>query len=292
MVNKENNLRRQAVSIIRYSLFCVCASLLFSCGDTEEVVAKVDDKELTASESELLMEHMGYDPSDKEQYKEFLELWCEQEMFLAELKDTDQEYANLTELRSRLFAGDLARYYLEENRLKGKLDTVVTNEQILAYYDERKTEFELSDYLVRALYLKIPKSVDYNEDKVQELFLLKNDKDLSEINSYAKLYAENYYFSDSSWILFNELAKDIPASKYNVDNIVLNRSKTYFSDEEFTYFINILDFSLKDEAPPLEFLRDQIKEIIVMNRLQKLKEQNESKMIQDIKDKHEITINR
>ena len=83
----------------------------------------------------------------------------------------------------------------------------------------------------------------------------------------------------------------MPLTKYNVDNIVLNRTKTYFSDEEFSYFLNVIDYKVKDEAPPLEFLSQQIKEIVVLQRLQKLKENNESKMIQQIKDKHEITIN-
>ena len=110
------------------------------------------------------------------------------------------------------------------------------------------------------------------------------------MNSYAKLYAENFYYNDSTWIYFNELSKDIPLTKYNVDNIVLNRTKTYFSDDEFTYFLNITDYALKDDIPPMEFLADQIKEIIVLGRLQELKEQYGSTLIQKIKDKHEIII--
>ena len=110
-----------------------------------------------------------------------------------------------------------------------------------------------------------------------------------EVNSYAKLYAVNFYYNDSAWVYFNELTKDIPLTKYNVDNIVLNRSKTYFSDEEYTYFLNIIDFTLKDDAPPVDFLKNEIKSIIVANRLQILKEKNESKLIQRIKKKYEIT---
>ena len=77
-------------------------------------------------------------------------------------------------------------------------------------------------------------------------------------------------------------------AKYNIDNIVLNRTKTYFSDDSFTYFLNIIDYKLKDEAPPVEFLSNEIKSRIVATRLQELKEKNESKLIQRIKKKHEI----
>ena len=195
-------------------------------------------------------------------------------------------------LRSNAFEGELAQFYLEEELLKGNLDTVVTHDQMASYYHLNKEDFVLSDYLVKALYLKVPKTADYKSQNIDKAFMLKNDKDLSEVNSYAKLYAENFYFNDSSWIYFNELSKDIPLTKYNVDNIVLNRTKTYFSDDEFTYFLNIIDFTLKDEIPPMEFLADQIKEIIVLNRLQELKEEYGSTMIQKIKEKHEINIHK
>jgi hypothetical protein len=254
-------------------------------------VASVNEKELTESDAYILMDHLGYDTKDKKQYQAFLEDWCENESYMQELRSMNEETARLVELRSNSFQGELAKYYLEEHLLKAKLDTIVSEKEIATYYDEHKDEFILSDYLVKGLYLKIPISVDYKSEGVQDLYLLKNDKDLSEVNSYAKLYAQNYYFNDSSWVYFNTLVKDVPLTKYNIDNIVLNRTKTYFSDDDFTYFLNVIDYKVKDEAPPLEFLNQQIKEIIVLQRLQKLKEKNESKMIQQIKDKHEITIN-
>lgn len=269
------------------SLFCF---ILISCGSDGKVVASVDDSDLTESDAWVLMKHLGYDPENKAEYDAFLEQWCESEALKKELEETNPELYKLVKLRGNAFEGELAKFYLEEQLLKAKLDTIVTKEQMKAFYDSNKEDFLLSDYLVKALYLKIPKSVDYKSSNIEQTFLLKNDKDLSEVNSYAKLYAENFYFNDSSWIYFNELSKDIPLTKYNVDNIVLNRTKTYFSDDEFTYFLNIIDFTLKDDIPPMEFLAEQIKEIIVLNRLERLKEQNGSKLIQTIKNKHEINI--
>ncbi len=251
----------------------------------------MDDVALTENDALILMEHLGYDKNDPEQYNAFLEQWCENEMYKAELKVTNPEQSRLVELRAASISGDLAKYYLQETLVKQHLDTIVSQEEISKYYDEHKEEFLLHDYIVKALYFKIPNSADFKSKDIDKAFLLKNDKDLSKVNSYAKLYAENYYFNDSSWTFFNELVKDIPLKNYNQENIVLNRSKTYFSDDQFTYFLNIIDFKLKDDVPPLEFLANQIKEIIVLKRLQQLKEENESTMIQRIKKKHEIIIN-
>ena len=137
---------------------------------------------------------------------------------------------------------------MEEIKIKKSLDTIVSLEESQTYYDSHKDEFILNDYIVKALYLKIPKDLDFKEEEVHLNYLLKNDKDLAEINSYAKLYAENYYFDDSVWVYFDKITEDIPLTKYNIDNIVLNRTKTYFSDEEHWYFLNIIDYITSDDC--------------------------------------------
>ncbi len=268
------------------SLFC----FLLSCNDNEKVLATVGDAELTESDAYVLMKHMGMQFDDKEDLRAFVTRWCEFEVYKQELSENHPDQWKLVELRSSEYQGDLSKYYLEEIRVRQLLDTIVSDDELQAYYDEHRDEFLLNDYIVQALYLKIPKELDFKAEDVHVHYLLKNDKDLAEINSYAKLYAQNYYFDDSSWIYFDELAKDIPLTKYNVDNIVLNRTKTYFSDDEHWYFLNILDYKLKDEAPPLAFLRDRIRSIIVSQRLNDIREKNEAKLLKELKKKHEINI--
>lgn len=286
MVNKQKKTIFLAGSIV--SLFFMF--LLFGCNQKGKLVAEAGNARLYENEAYVLAKHFGVDTKNPEAYKAFVKEWCELEIFKEELKEKYPDDWELVRLRSESFGGDLSRFYLEEIALKNELDTLVSPEEIEAFYALHKDEFVLHDYIVKALYLKIPSSLDFKAEKIHQYYLLKNDKDLAKINSYAKLYAENYYFNDSSWIYFEELAEDIPTTRYNVDNIVLNRSKTYFSDEEYTYFINIIDFRLKNEAPPVNFLYDEIKNLIVANRLQELKQTIESKMIKDLKQKHEVII--
>ncbi|MDX2361504.1 MAG: hypothetical protein QNK23_11910 [Crocinitomicaceae bacterium] len=285
-MNKKSTYHFQAGIIV--GLFCLIT--LLSCNSNGKVVASVDNTELTENEAYVLMKYFGYDHEDPEEYRVFLAEWCENEAFKAEMRENHPDDWELVRLRAESFSGELAMYYLQEIELKKVLDTVVSQEEIQTFYDAHHDEFILHDYIVKALYLKIPVGLDFKSEEVHLNYLLKNDKDLEEVNSYAKLYAENYYFNDSTWNYFNEIAADLPASKYNLDNIVLNRTKTYFSDDNFTYFINIIDYKLKDEAPPVDFLNNEIKNIIVANRLQELIEQNESTLIQSIKEKHEIII--
>jgi hypothetical protein len=285
LVNKPTYRFKQAGLVV--SLFCFI--LLSSCSQ-DRVIAKVDDSELFESEAFILMKHLGYDSKKKLDWKQFVDLWCEQEALRLELEQIDPSQAKLVAMRSKAYAGELSKYYLEEKAILAQLDSTVSEKELENYYSLHKEEFALQDYLVQALYIKVPKGVKVEKD-LREHFVLKNDKDLSKVNSYAKLYAENFYFDDAQWIYFNDLTKDIPLKGYNRDNIVLNRTKTYFSDEEFTYFLNIIDYKLKDSSPPFEFLKPQIKEIILSQRINKLREEIDSKLIQNTKKKHDIKIN-
>ncbi len=286
MVNKAKYLTKQAGIVV--SLFCF--TLLCSCTGGDKVLAKVDDVELTESDALVFMQHLGYDVNSKMAKEQFVKQWVEQETLRLELINLDPSRSKLVEMRAQAFAGELSKYYLEEDAISKQLDTVITEKELKSYYSLHKDEFELQDYLVKALYLKLPKGTQF-EKEISNHYLLKNDKDLSKMNSYAKLYAENFYFDDEQWIYFNDLTKDIPLKNYNRDNIVLNRMKTYFSDDEFTYFINILDYKLKDSAPPFDFLKPQIREIILSKRVNTMREEIAGKLLQNTNKKHDIKIN-
>ncbi len=185
LANRKNTYLKQAGFVV--SLFC----FLVSCSDSDTILATVGEAELTENDAFVLMKHRGLDYNDKKERRAFLEDWCHEEIYKKELQENHPKDWKLVQLRSNAYAGDLAQYYLEEIQVRKMLDTLVSDEELQAYYDAHQDEFLLNDYIVKALYLKIPKELDFKEEDVHINYLLKNDKDLSEVNSYAKLYAEN-----------------------------------------------------------------------------------------------------
>jgi hypothetical protein len=285
LVNKKDNLVKRAGIFV--SLFCFF--ILVSCSG-EEIVASVNDNTLSRQDAEIMMQDLGYDINKKDDWNRFLDTWIRNEVMRQELSASNPERYKALELRSEDYLGNLSVLELEEREILKKLDTVVTEEEIKRHFEENRESFLLQDYLVKALYLKISKEAAITDD-LAKAFLLKNDKDLSKVNSYAKIYAENYYFDDEQWVYFTELTKDIPLKQFNVDNIVLNRTKTYFSDEEYTYFLNIIDYTLKDETPPLDFLKPQIREIILSERINHLREGLGSSLYAKIRKKYDVSNN-
>jgi hypothetical protein len=284
--NNNIHILKQAGLIV--SLFCFFI-FLHACKREGEVLVQIDEHKLYNEDAEHMMLYLGLDLDNEQDKQKVISIWTNQILYTEELKQIDPEKAKITELRGAAFKGELAKYYLEEINLMASIDSTVSDNELKKYYDNHQSEFTLNDYIIKALYVKVPKGVKIL-DKLKKHYLLKNDKDLARVNSYAKLYAESFYFDDEQWIYFNDFAKDIPIKKYNKDNLVLNRTKTYFEDENFAYFINIIDYKVKDSAPPFDFFKDQIKEIIIAQRINAIRENNEKEFIQKLKSKHEIII--
>lgn len=268
------------------SLFC--SLLLFSCTDKGKEWAKVNDIVLVESDAIVLMEYLGYDPAKHEDRKRFTGEWINRQVFIQELEKENYAVSELTRLKTNWHQGDLARFYLEEAYIQKEIETEISDSMIMDYFNRHKEDFSLNDYIVRALYVKVPKEAP-NQDQLKQHYLLKKDKDYSKVISYAKLYAENFYYDDSTWVYFDELTKDAPTEKLNKDNLVLNRTKTYFSDEQFVYYLNIIDFKFKDATPPAEFLKPEIKQLLVSQKLNDLKEKNSASFLHKIKQNYEIT---
>lgn len=264
--------------------FCV----LLGCNN-KDIVAKANEHTLTRYEANLVMSKLGYDVNSKEEWKSFINDWCMAMIMRDELEEKGDENYDLAHTRSDLFFGEMAEYYLTENRLISQVDTIVTPEQMTEYYESHKEEFTLQDFIVKVLYLKVPQTAEVLE-QVKTAYLLKNDKDMARIESYAKLYAEDFYFDDQNWLFFSKIRNKLPVRNLDRESLVLNRTKTYFSDDQFVYFLNILDYKVKDDVSPMEFVETEVKERILTNRMNEMREKIRRQLNEELKNKHEIEI--
>ena len=176
---------------------------------------------------------------------------------------------------------------LEHKLVNEKLDTVVSDDEIQKYYNAHQADFQLNDYLVKVLYLKIP--VDAPDiDKIGMYYKLYKETDIEEIDVYAKIYATNYYYDEQHWIYFDDLLKEVPLQDINKDRFIMKRSKTRFEEGGYYYFLNVLDYKLKNSTSPLSFERENIKERIINIRVKELRNEIKQEIISKAYDNNAI----
>ena len=91
-------------------------------------------------------------------------------------------------------------------------------------------------------------------------------KDREQLASYCHQFASNFYLDDSSWLLFDDLLKEIPIQTYNKELFLQNNRFVEVSDSLSNYFVNIKGFKIKNSLSPLAFEKDNIKNIILNKR--------------------------
>jgi hypothetical protein len=67
----------------------------------------------------------------------------------------------------------------------------------------------------------------------------------------------------------------------NKTSFIKYKKRTKFEDGQFMYYLNILDYKLKNEASPIEFEKDKIKGILLNQRMNELRKQLKEELYKD-----------
>ncbi|MCK7534951.1 MAG: hypothetical protein MZV63_30135 [Marinilabiliales bacterium] len=81
---------------------------------------------------------------------------------------------------------------------------------------------------------------------------------------------------DDEWIPFTQLLLEVPLESANQEQWLARNSAVELKDDQFVYFVAIREYKLRNSVAPFEYIRGQVKTIILNNRrndfLQKLED--------------------
>ncbi|MFK8037578.1 MAG: hypothetical protein AB8B74_04760 [Crocinitomicaceae bacterium] len=255
--------------------------------DNDKVLAKVYDAELTSSDFYRTLNKQGA-ISDTAKFKEiYINNWIENEIQVHNAKLVKLNKQEIISDKIENYKNQLLVHYFQNQIIKERLDTNIANSEIITYFENHKSEFLLKDYLVKVLYIKV--SSDAPElEKIGNWYKLRAESDEMNIIQYAGLYASNFYYDKDNWIYFDEITKEIPLSDINKDRFIPKKSEIKFQENGYYYFLNILDFKLKNATSPIEFQKDNIKKRILNSRVLKLRESITTELIQKANNENAI----
>lgn len=248
------------------SLFVILL-LLTSCHraiDDSPVVARVYNYELHQSDLDgLVADGISADDSTAI-VANYVEQWIRQMVLLSK---AEKNIKDNFDKQMREYKNSLLIYAYEQQMVNQLLDTVVTDSQISAYYDEHRSDFVLRGAIVRAVYVVAP-------SKMPAVARLKSiisrrqfdEKDVVELEETASRSGLNGYYDVDSWMPFYNLQRAVPITTYN-ENLYLKHNHTIvLDDDNLTYLVRIVDYKVSDELSPLEMQTDNIRSIILNHR--------------------------
>jgi hypothetical protein len=269
--------------------------LTVSCTEDEESpnnvtqLARVGD--VVLSEEQLFMDMPeGITGEDSLNFcNQYIDNWVKEQVVLQTAENELPETKKNVDYQLQKYRNSLIIYEYEKQYIKERLDTVVSQEELENFYNENKEEFFLRDYIVKGVYAKYTSNTP-ELDKVAKYYKFKLPADEMNFRLHVDKYAVKWNYDTTAWMYFNDVLIDIPLQDFNKSSFIKNKKEVMFEEGEFVYFLNILDYKLKDELSPLEFEKERIKSILITLRTNELRQELHEQLYNDALGSKKITI--
>ena len=194
----------------------------------------------------------------------YINKWVQKQIMIHNAKENlspdEQDFTpQLEEYRNSLML-----YKYERKLIDQYLDTLVSDDEILDYYRRNRDQFELKGNIVKFDYVKLPEKSRQLKD-FRKLLKSKNLTDSVKLSDYCQKYSTDYWLA-KDWVYLQDLLENMPLYPDNEENFLRRTKYTETSDDDFVYLLRINDYKTKDSIPPLDFEKDNIRNIIINSR--------------------------
>lgn len=214
--------------------------------------------------------------------KRSIERWAREELFYQEAnKKLAPEDLNV-EAEVERYRKELINYRYEVKLIENNLDTNVTRAEIEDYYNNNQDNFILKDNIVKVNYFKIPVQ-SKALDKIKKAVFSANPKDKEQLQSLCAQYADNYFLNDSTWLLLEDVKKEIPQLRDLPEyNFYAGRYFEY-NDNFNYYYLKIKEVKVKNGLSPINFESNNIRNILLNQRKMQLINQYKQQIFEKAK---------
>lgn len=215
----------------------------------------------------------------------FIDSWIERQVLLHQA-ETNLSKEQL-DLKSQVeeYRNSLVMYAYETQLINQKLDTVVSEDEISAYYEENKEDFQLRNTMVRVVYVIL--KADCNEKEA--FHELMSDPDtllLQTLDALSAHCAEKSYLDVDSWMRLDDLIRIIPMEILNPEIFLKRNRFVTLESDEYTYMVRFEEYLLEESISPLALERDNIRSVILTQRKQQLIERMKAATYAKAKREH------
>ncbi|MFN0036292.1 MAG: hypothetical protein ACKVUS_14605 [Saprospiraceae bacterium] len=258
-----------------------CASL-WHCGTNDggkkedKLLARVYDRNLYLSELDGVVPEGTASADSALLVSAYMQRWLREQLMMYEAERNIPKDLNIDEL-VRSYRASLVRFNFEEQLIAEKLDSTVTADELLAYYDSNKDQFQLESTILKCLVLKLSPQAPQNE--INKLWYSRNPADETKLNAFAKQWASLVLLDRKKWYTLEEVAGLLPKGTLTSENAGSRREGT-LSDGGFQYYYRVLDAVQGKTAAPFDYAKDQAQKIILHKRKQQLLERWKEELYQ------------
>jgi hypothetical protein len=269
----------------------VVSLLMISCSQSGKSdsapIVKVGNKVLT---KQVLDENIPDGLSQNDSIIEaehFIRTWITDVLVydIAEKNTSDKEYINQLVENYRK---SLVIYQYQEQLINEKVIKTIKEQDLYNYYRDNKEKFKLDQYLVKGVFLKVPRDAPEIEEIRNSYKSVSSTASREKLEKYSVRNSVTFDHFLDKWISFDELKNNWPEAGRNA--LILKSGRNYFEqqDELYYYFLNVIEFLSPDDFAPFEYVMPIIREMLVNQQKIDFLKQTENDIYQRALNKGDI----
>ncbi|WP_375251972.1 peptidyl-prolyl cis-trans isomerase [Dokdonia donghaensis] len=252
-----------------YKSFFILGSLTFllaGCGyfqktEEETVIARVNDHTLT---EETLKDILSLNTiTDSASFvQNYINNWATDQLLLdGAMRNLPKDDQEAFEALVANYRKDLYIRYYKDALINKQLDSIVSDNEAKAFYENNKQNFLLNEPLLQFKFIQVEE--DYSDlNELKKLFRSSDYRDAKTLDSL-KFQYKNHFLNDSIWVKERVVINQI--NIINNENSKQLLKKTNFiqlRDSLGLYLIAVKNTLGRNDIAPLEYVRPTINQII------------------------------
>lgn len=200
--------------------------------------------------------------------KQYIDNWVREQALLNHAEKNLEAGQKDFNKQLEAYRNSLIVYAYESELIRQKLDTVVNDSEILEFYEANPASFLLPENIIRFRYVKIPEKDKAGVDakKARQLLLSRKQEDQENLLDLCDKSMISCRLDDGNWIPFNEFINEFSLDINDQEAFLANRTSLEANDSLYVYLIRIVEYKTRENAAPIEMVKDKIKNLILNRR--------------------------
>lgn len=260
---------RNHLSLILIFIACACSTNTLS---EDKVLAKYKEEELRLSDIAETLSSIKGNKDSILMVNNLVEKWLKNKILLDQATETNKIDLNSIDIKVNEYKNALMIYEFQKKLISETLDTSISEKEYSEFYNSHQQDFELRQNIVKGILIKA-KENEYGLQKLSKEIKKSTNCDQSAIlaKEFCIKFAKEFTIETQNWITFDALAKGSPFLKIqNKTDWLIHNNLSLISEQGYSYLIHICECKLENRISPIDYVKEQIKSIILNARKEKI----------------------
>ncbi|MBQ8360542.1 MAG: peptidyl-prolyl cis-trans isomerase [Bacteroidaceae bacterium] len=216
----------------------------------------------------------------------YIRNWIEDVLLLVNAERNVQEDENIHQLVEN-YRRALVLHRYQQKLMEQRLAFEISESEIDSFYRENTSQFLLEQPMVKGLYIKVPLNAK-GMNNVRQWYKKKDQEVIEKMEKYSLQHAVDYLYFYNHWLYLDEIFDRIPVKVDDAAEYVRRNMDVEVRDTAFCYFMHIDTLLLAGQPMPIDYAKNEIREILMNMRQVDFMKQVKGKLYEEAQNEQRI----